>query len=261
MPPAVTTTPPAATTTLAAGGKNLFDRVDGNHDNTITRDEFGKATGNIIQTVVPPAATTLPPVATTTRPSTSPPTLPSQSQQDSIVKKHNDLRAAMGASDMMMMKWDATLASAAQQFVASCPSGHSQNRANTVGENMAWKWSSNFQLTASTDFGPSIQAWYDEIKDAGPYKTGGVFRGFGQCTGVCGHYTQVVWAAANLIGCGVKFCPHRTGMAGYELVCQYGSSVGYGGNMGGATLFTKGRACSSCPGGFSTCSNNMCTAR
>merc|ERR1719195_261100 len=121
---------------------------------------------------------------------------------------------------------------------------------------MAQSASSNFVLTGTTDLTGSVQSWYDEISQAGSYSNGGTFTGFGPCTGVCGHYTQVVWAAANKIGCGAAYCPHRTGMGGYELVCQYGSSVpgGYGGNMGGATVFTKGAACSSCPSGFATCS-------
>jgi len=198
-----------------------------------------------------------------------------QAQMDGIVKKHNDLRTGMGASDMTMMIWDDTLAAAAQQWVsgtallsgedtdnmtaAKCPSGHSNNRQG-AGENIAWKWASNLKLTSTTDFSPSIQSWYDEIKDAGAYKSGGTFNGFGPCTGVCGHYTQVVWGAANKIGCGAAYCPAH-GMGGYELVCQYGSSVAgaHGGNMGGSTLFTKGTACSKCPGGFTKCANGLCS--
>jgi len=202
--------------------------------------------------VTPPPRPPGPPPASTT--------VPTQAQKDAIVHKHNVLRAGMGASDMTKMVWDDTLANAAQQYVSGCPKGHSQNR-NGAGENIAWKWSTGMKLTASTDVTPSVQSWYDEYKDAGAYKNGGTFAGFSPCTGVCGHYTQVVWAAANKIGCGVAFCPHSTGMAGYELVCQYGSSVNgaHGGNMGGSTLFSKGTACSKCPSGFGTCSGKLCS--
>merc|ERR1711979_99814 len=88
----------------------------------------------------------------------------------------------------------------------------------------------------------------NEVSDAGSYQNGGTFDGFGPCTGVCGHYTQVVWAAANELGCGVASCP-MSGMPGYLLVCQYASTVSgaYGGNMGGQNLYTEGAACSACP--------------
>merc|ERR1712003_177279 len=99
----------------------------------------------------------------------------------------------------MLMTWDDLLADAAQQYVSgvsllaqqsnasersACPSGHSANRPSGVGENMAWKWSSNFQLTGSTDFTAAVQNWYDEIDDAGPYQNGGAFSGSAPCSGV-----------------------------------------------------------------------------
>lgn len=292
---APTTSPTASPTPLSP----IFDSIDGNGDQQISRDEFQKsidagqitAGATMVNPVTVKPTVTVTPSVTATPPATPPVTvkppvtvtptaaptqvpLLTQSQKDAIVQKHNALRAGLGASDMTKMTWDDTLANAAQQYVSGlslltqqsneslqkCPGGHSQNRANSVGENMAWKWSSGFKFTHTTDFTPSVQSWYDEIKDAGPYKTGGVFSGFGQCSGVCGHYTQVVWAAANKIGCGAAFCPHSTGMGGYELVCQYGTSVSgaYGGNMGGATLFTTGTACSKCPSDLKTCSSNLC---
>jgi len=277
--PATQAPSPTKKSTVSPTRKALFDSVDGNGNQGISRAELQKAfaAGKIVKgSAAPPAKPPATAAPTTKAPSSGGLT---QSQKDAIVKKHNALRAGLGASDMTKMTWDDTLANAAQQYVSGvsllaqqtnvssqksqkCPRGHSQNRAKSVGENMAWKWSSSFQLAdiVNTDFTPSVQSWYDEIKDAGPYKTGGRFDGFGKCSGVCGHYTQVVWAAANKIGCGAAYCPHSTGMGGYELVCQYGTTVsgGYGGNMGGATVFTSGTACSKCPSGFGTCSSNLC---
>lgn len=165
---------------------------------------------------------------------------------------------------MMMLKWSSTLAAAAQKHSSSCPGSTHSKDLKGVGENMAQKAGSNLVLSATTDLTPSVQAWFDEKKDAGPYKDGGKFNGFGDCTGVCGHYTQVVWQAANEIGCGVASCP-LSGMQGYQLTCQYGTSVSglHGGNMIKATLFTKGTACSACPDGFKTCSTSpagLCTS-
>ncbi|RIL07002.1 MAG: hypothetical protein DCC71_04625 [Proteobacteria bacterium] len=44
---------------------------------------------------------------------------------------------------------------------------------------------------------------------------------------VCGHYTRVVWATTELVGCGIASCP---GLAfGNSVICNYGP----GGNTGG----------------------------
>ena len=47
------------------------------------------------------------------------------------------------------------------------------------------------------------------------------------CSAVCGHYTQVVWAQSQRLGCGVSSCPN----IGYPntIVCNYSP----GGNVGG----------------------------
>jgi len=69
--------------------------------------------------------------------------------------------------------------------------------------------------------------------------------------------TQVVWAGANEIGCGVSSCS-LANMPGYQLTCQYRSTIAgkFGGNMQGSNLFTKGAACSSCPSGHTQCTTN-----
>lgn len=187
----------------------------------------------------------------------------SQEQQDAVVLKHNELRASLGASDMMMLTWSQTLADAAQAHSGACPgSSHSNNRPNSVGENMAQAAGSNFQLTATTDLTGHVQSWFDEKSDSGSYQTGGKFTGFSPCTSVCGHYTQVAWQGANQIGCGVQSCENQfgQGLSGVHLTCQYGTSVpsSFGGNMndGTSVVFTQGTACSACPSGFQTCSTS-----
>ena len=48
------------------------------------------------------------------------------------------------------------------------------------------------------------------------------------CSGICGHYTQVVWRTSVNVGCALHDCP---GLAyGSTIVCDYGP----GGNSGGA---------------------------
>ncbi len=49
----------------------------------------------------------------------------------------------------------------------------------------------------------------------------------GQCSGTCGHYTQVMWAATTKLGCGISNC---AGLKfGNSIVCDYAP----GGNTGG----------------------------
>ena len=47
------------------------------------------------------------------------------------------------------------------------------------------------------------------------------------CAGVCGHYTQVVWATSTKLGCGVSTCAGLT--YGHTIVCDYAP----GGNISG----------------------------
>ena len=47
------------------------------------------------------------------------------------------------------------------------------------------------------------------------------------CSGVCGHYTQIVWRDTRKLGCAIGDCPNLTYRT--SLVCDYGP----GGNIGG----------------------------
>merc|ERR1712137_1448007 len=170
----------------------------------------------------------------------------------------------MGASDMMMMVWDSTVASHAQTWAdtwAGSKHSDSSDRSGAYdGENMAQYAASSFVLTGNTNLNGSVQSWYDEIKAAGGYKNGGTFTGFDECSDTCGHFTQVVWASANALGCGVSACS-LMGYDGYQLVCQYHASVSgtYGGNMKEQTLFTKGTACGECPSNYQSCTDSLCS--
>jgi len=80
------------------------------------------------------------------------------------------------------------------------------------------------------------------------------------CNGVCGHYTQVVWAETTSVGCGYAICngrdlvPSWTGdNAGY-LVCQYSPP----GNFVNRAPYMNGSpAASACPDG-TTASGSLC---
>jgi len=181
-------------------------------------------------------------------------------QMAAIVLKHNELRSSMEASDMMKMEWNSELAARAQAHSSTCPSSHTDSSIlGTDGENMAGYAGSSFVLTDQTDVTDSVQQWFNEKADSGTYQNGGQFTGFDSCTGTCGHYTQVVWASANEIGCGLSSCPMGS-MPGYQLTCQYSTSLPgrFGGNMMGSTIFTPGTACSACPIEPEVCVDGLC---
>ena len=69
-----------------------------------------------------------------------------------------------------------------------------------------------------------------------------------------GHYTQMVWAKTNKVGCGSIAWKEGAFIKQY-LVCNYGPA----GNTLRQPMYQIGNACSRCPTG-SSCSNGLCTA-
>lgn len=134
---------------------------------------------------------------------------------------HNEVRAAHGVAPL---EWDPALAVIAQGWADQCvdaeaPTGlidHNPNRSDTypvyVGENI---YGSSGGATG-TD---AVALWVTEEADY-DYDAN-------TCAGVCGHYTQVVWAATTKVGCGIHDCAGLT--FGSTVVCDYGP----GGNDGG----------------------------
>jgi pathogenesis-related protein 1 len=49
--------------------------------------------------------------------------------------------------------------------------------------------------------------------------------GSNSCSGVCGHYTQQVWATTTDLGCALKACPGGS----YMVSCEYGPGGNYQG--------------------------------
>ena len=187
----------------------------------------------------------------------------SEKEIKEIVDKHNELRSkvALGqqagqpsAANMNKLAWDPELARNAQRWADQCPDNppHDPNRKTIKfpiqpGQNKADSWNSqnDFDWQLST----KIQSWYDEVKD---FPRGNVkaFSSNG-ATGVIGHYTQVVWAETQKVGCGVMYYKDsRPGSASYPyrktLVCNYyppGNYLGqpvYEEGGGTATACTNG---------------------
>jgi len=124
-----------------------------------------------------------------------------QSFPHQIVAAHNAVRERVGAKPLT---WSAQLATVAQKWadtlLARNQFEHSHNR--LYGESL-------FEITGGASTPKDvIEDWASESKSY-DYK-------LNDCSGVCGHYTQIVWASTKSVGCAVARKP------GHEVwVCEY----------------------------------------
>ena len=64
-----------------------------------------------------------------------------------------------------------------------------------------------------------VDAWWSEIEFY-DYATNG-------CTGVCGHYTQVMWKGSTEVGCGMAVCDEGANAQSDVWVCNYNPPGNY----------------------------------
>lgn len=140
-----------------------------------------------------------------------------------ITQLHNDVRAMVGVGPMT---WDPELAAVAMAWASQCVdqqspiglidhnAGRSENYPGYVGENI---YGSGGSATAAG----AVGLWAAEGADY-DYASNSCAAGK-----VCGHYTQVVWAASVKLGCALYDCPGL--QYGSSIVCNYAP----GGNSGG----------------------------
>jgi uncharacterized protein YkwD len=137
-----------------------------------------------------------------------------------ITAAHNQVRASVGVGPLT---WDPALAATASAWVAQCIDGdrnglvdHNPGRSSGsptyVGENI-------YGSTGNATGQAAVTAWAAE-QAAYDYATN-------TCSAVCGHYTQVVWAASTRVGCAKHDCAGLTYRS--TIVCDYAP----GGNTGG----------------------------
>ena len=163
----------------------------------------------------------------------------SQAEKQVMLDGHNDVRCGVSPAATVMppLVWDARLEATAQAWAQTCYAAesppvlidHNPNRSVGhpfyVGENIYG--SSGFATPAG-----AVSLWAGEVDDYtyGPYGSPGT------CSGVCGHYTQIVWADTRRVGCARSYC------AGFEypssIVCDYGP----GGNYNGQYPYVTGSA-------------------
>ena len=127
-----------------------------------------------------------------------------------MLQAHNAVRSQVGVPPLV---WSDQLASVAQAWadylLATNSFSHRPN--NRYGENL-------YMITGGAA-SPSqiVHSWADEAR--------GYDIRSNTCSGVCGHYTQIVWAKTRAVGCAVAADRFRQ-----DWVCNYdppGNYVGY----------------------------------
>jgi pathogenesis-related protein 1 len=126
-----------------------------------------------------------------------------------ITALHNQARASVdppAATPIPPLVWDPNLAAVAQAYADNCVFKHS---GGPYGENL-------FASTGGSTPSDVVGSWVSEVADYN--------YGSNSCSGVCGHYTQVVWAASQKLGCGVTTCTQNSPFGGgswQNWVCNY----------------------------------------
>jgi pathogenesis-related protein 1 len=148
--------------------------------------------------------------------SLSPPGYPLRSPFDSVmipgamVLAHNAVRRQVGVPPLL---WSDELASVAQvwanHLLATRTFQHRPH--NQFGENL-------YMISGGSVSSPDVvAAWADEARQYDIRSN--------TCSGVCGHYTQIVWANTRVVGCAVAADQYQQ-----VWVCNYdppGNYVGF----------------------------------
>ncbi|XP_026786065.3 cysteine-rich secretory protein LCCL domain-containing 2 [Pangasianodon hypophthalmus] len=181
------------------------------------------------------------------------------SDREEILLLHNKLRGGVypSASNMEYMIWDDELERSATHWAEQCQWDHGpHDLLMSIGQNLAVHWG-RYRSPAY-----HVQAWYDEVKDyTYPYPHECNPWCPDRCSGpMCTHYTQIVWATTNRVGCAVHVCPSinvwgETWENAVYLVCNYSPK----GNWIGEAPYQHGRPCSQCPPSYGgVCKDNLC---
>ncbi|KAG8013866.1 Cysteine-rich secretory protein LCCL domain-containing 1 [Nibea albiflora] len=176
-----------------------------------------------------------------------------------ILDLHNKLRGQVHppASNMEYMVWDYELERSAEHWAYTCRWEHGPSHMLTqIGQNLGAHWGRDRPPTYH------VQAWYDEVRYYSyPYSQECNPHCPFRCSGpVCTHYTQLVWATSNRIGCAINVCYNMNvwGMIWAKavyLVCNYSPP----GNWWGHAPYKYGAPCSACPASYGGgCRDNLC---
>ncbi|XP_039591167.1 peptidase inhibitor R3HDML-like [Polypterus senegalus] len=176
-----------------------------------------------------------------------------------LLEYHNRVRSQVfpPAANMEYMVWDERLAKSAEAWASQCIWDHGPSQLmKFVGQNLAI-YSGRYRSITEL-----VKSWHDERHYYSyPYPQECTPSCPNKCSGsVCSHYTQMVWASSNRIGCAVNSCSNmnvwgNTWRQAVLLVCNYSIK----GNWIGEAPYKMGRPCSACPPSYGgSCSNNLC---
>eukprot|EP00092_Neocalanus_flemingeri_P016210 GFUD01017545.1.p1 GENE.GFUD01017545.1~~GFUD01017545.1.p1 ORF type:complete len:219 (-),score=53.51 GFUD01017545.1:68-724(-) len=196
----------------------------------------------------------------------------SSAAKTAILDRHNELRRKVAkgeevgginapqpaAANMKKMVWNTELEDIAQRWADQCTFGHDSVRSKldgtSVGQNAYIGYSSaqsQEDVIQAAMAGPA-QSWYGEVTSPGfdsqsinPFKF----------SSGAGHYTQLVWADSEELGCAVVYFKDTSAPLDYNnlVVCNYATA----GNYLNAVMYETGTACSACPTGYS-CEDGLC---
>jgi len=122
---------------------------------------------------------------------------------------HNEARANVNPpapTPLPPLVWSPTIAAVAQSYAENCVWEHSGGQ---YGENL-------YANTGASTPAAVVGGWVSEVSDYD--------YGSSSCSGMCGHYTQVVWAESLQLGCGVADCSTGSPFGGGQWqnwVCNY----------------------------------------
>ncbi|KAJ8007364.1 hypothetical protein DPEC_G00116750 [Dallia pectoralis] len=131
-----------------------------------------------------------------------------------IVKKHNDLRRLVQppARNMLQMNWNRDAAANAKKWANRCTKDHSPRKQRTIGTSECGE--NLYVSSKELAWSGTIQTWFNEGEGYSYKYNRPIHIGH-----YVGHYTRMVWAKSNQIGCGAAHCPNSKFK--YYYVCHY----------------------------------------
>lgn len=170
-----------------------------------------------------------------------------------ILEAHTQEREKMGATNMMHLTWDLDLADLASKHAGLCIFEHGNfvmDDGTVLGQNMARGiWAP--ATTSNVDY-PAEEHVTNWIREKKYFNFDSA-----KCPdmGLCGHYSQMVWAPTSKIGCAHQFCPNMMPPSDY-IVCNYWP---FGNENGELAYSRSGKPCGGCNlKGGTACVSGQC---
>jgi len=142
---------------------------------------------------------------------------------------HNQVRAmvdttGVAGGPLPSMQWDPALATLASNWVSQCTDtdgnglvDHSSQQYRTNAAGYAYVGENIYASGGTATAQGAVDLWAAE-KANYTYSTN-------TCSGVCGHYTQIVWRTSLHVGCALHNCPGLQYPS--TIICNYGPGGNY----------------------------------